>query len=471
LPNVDGHYPTIGVGPPSTTTLGEDLPALPGTAAAAARPALEGGDEIVQVGDAPVDNYAELRRQLALHPDKPLTITVLRRPPGARPAQDGEQGGGDAQDDVGKRVATEIAPQPMRRLGLVMEMGPVTAVQEGSPAEKAGIQAGDVLLTIDGHKPGDPMTLPQRLRGLAGQSVKLVLSRKGGELTREVTLRNADWFTEAYTPGSPVGVPSLGIAYSVLNRVAGVVPGSPAAEKSIGAGEVVAGAKLIPPDEEAIRTAGIEKEAALLDQGTVTIEFDDEQLNWPHMLAQLQARLPGTHVELTLRDEQDDQRTVTLEPADAEGWFYPLRGLLPETETFTRKAGSLRQAADWGYDETVDSLLLIYRTLEKLGSGQVSAKELVGPVGIIQLASRSAAQGTGELLIFLTILSANLAVLNFLPIPVLDGGHMVFLAYEGVRGKPPSENVFLALSYLGLIFILGLMIWVIGLDIGRLLGL
>jgi len=76
----------------------------------------------------------------------------------------------------------------------------------------------------------------------------------------------------------------------------------------------------------------------------------------------------------------------------------------------------------------------------------------------------------GELLVFLCILSANLAIINFLPIPVLDGGHMVFLAYEGIRGKPPSEGVFLALSYLGLIFILGLMIWVIGLDVGRLLG-
>jgi regulator of sigma E protease len=63
------------------------------------------------------------------------------------------------------------------------------------------------------------------------------------------------------------------------------------------------------------------------------------------------------------------------------------------------------------------------------------------------------------------MLSANLAVLNFLPIPVLDGGHMVFLAYEGIRRKPASEQVQLVLTYIGLVFILSLMIWVVGLDL------
>jgi regulator of sigma E protease len=64
------------------------------------------------------------------------------------------------------------------------------------------------------------------------------------------------------------------------------------------------------------------------------------------------------------------------------------------------------------------------------------------------------------------MLSANLAVVNFLPIPVLDGGHMVFLIYEGIMGKPPSERVFVLLSYLGLAFILTLMLFVLGLDFG-----
>ena len=67
---------------------------------------------------------------------------------------------------------------------------------------------------------------------------------------------------------------------------------------------------------------------------------------------------------------------------------------------------------------------------------------------------------------FLCLISANLAVVNMLPIPVLDGGHMIFLAYEGIRGKPPSEKVHVGLSYIGLILLLTLMVWVLGLDFG-----
>jgi regulator of sigma E protease len=57
-------------------------------------------------------------------------------------------------------------------------------------------------------------------------------------------------------------------------------------------------------------------------------------------------------------------------------------------------------------------------------------------------------------------------VINFLPIPVLDGGHMAFLIYEGIRRKPPSEAVYVGLSYLGLAIILAIMLWVFGLDLG-----
>ena len=73
--------------------------------------------------------------------------------------------------------------------------------------------------------------------------------------------------------------------------------------------------------------------------------------------------------------------------------------------------------------------------------------------------------GLGNLLAFLTLLSANLAVINFLPIPVLDGGHMVLLAYEGIRGKPADERVQEALTWIGLLLLLTLMIWAFGLDL------
>jgi regulator of sigma E protease len=65
----------------------------------------------------------------------------------------------------------------------------------------------------------------------------------------------------------------------------------------------------------------------------------------------------------------------------------------------------------------------------------------------------------------MTMLSANLAVLNLLPIPLLDGGHLVFLAYEGIRGKPANERFVVALHTVGFVFIVTLMLYVLALDL------
>ena len=108
---------------------------------------------------------------------------------------------------------------------------------------------------------------------------------------------------------------------------------------------------------------------------------------------------------------------------------------------------------------------MVFRFLQKLGT-QIPLTALGGPVTIAQAAGYSAFEGVGKLLVFLTMLSANLAVINFLPIPLLDGGHMVFLAYEGFRGRPASEKFVVALHTVGFVFIISLMLFVLGLDFG-----
>jgi regulator of sigma E protease len=128
------------------------------------------------------------------------------------------------------------------------------------------------------------------------------------------------------------------------------------------------------------------------------------------------------------------------------------------------------EAVRLGWRETTESVLQVYRFLQKLSVNQISPKALGGPATIAAVAGQSAQRGISELLIFLTMLSANLAVINFLPIPILDGGHMVFLIIEGVRGKPASERVFIAAQYAGLCLILSLMIFVLFLDANRVLG-
>ena len=103
-------------------------------------------------------------------------------------------------------------------------------------------------------------------------------------------------------------------------------------------------------------------------------------------------------------------------------------------------------------------------------SGQDSASELGGPILIGQLSGAAARMGFFAFLNFMAIISVNLAVLNLLPIPVLDGGHLLFLAIEGIRGREVSIEQRIRLTQVGMLFVFGLMVLAIANDIFRLVG-
>ena len=114
---------------------------------------------------------------------------------------------------------------------------------------------------------------------------------------------------------------------------------------------------------------------------------------------------------------------------------------------------------------------LIVVTLKGLITGRVSPRELGGPVLIGQISGQVAAQGLVPLLRFMALFSVNLAILNLLPIPVLDGGQLVFLAIEGVRGKPMPLALRLRFSHFGLVIRLGIMALALTNDLLRVFGL
>jgi regulator of sigma E protease len=130
------------------------------------------------------------------------------------------------------------------------------------------------------------------------------------------------------------------------------------------------------------------------------------------------------------------------------------------------------QAIWWGVRETRDQILNLYLTLKRVTVDRtVSPKNLTGPVGIFQFGTVVARNGPDWLIWFLAMISANLAVVNFLPVPILDGGHMVFLASEKITGRPPSPKVQTAALYAGLLLIVGLVLFVTYNDLQRLLFL
>jgi regulator of sigma E protease len=113
-------------------------------------------------------------------------------------------------------------------------------------------------------------------------------------------------------------------------------------------------------------------------------------------------------------------------------------------------------------------------TVDFLGgifTGRHSARNVGGPIMIGQMSGRFARAGIEAFLGFMAILSVNLAILNLLPIPVLDGGHLVFLGIEAVRGRALSFEQRMRLTQVGFVFIILLMAWAIGNDVLRAIGL
>ena len=98
-------------------------------------------------------------------------------------------------------------------------------------------------------------------------------------------------------------------------------------------------------------------------------------------------------------------------------------------------------------------------------TGKISATTMGGPLTIGNVAVSFAQENFGKFLAFLAFISVNLAIVNFLPIPVLDGGHAVFLIWEGVTGKPVNENTQFIASLAGFVLLISLMLFVFSLDI------
>tara|TARA_R110002111_G_scaffold256015_1_gene322675 strand:+ start:12761 stop:14770 length:2010 start_codon:yes stop_codon:yes gene_type:complete len=424
-----------------------------GTAAAKAEPGFLQGDTFKTIDGKPVKDYAQLQRTFAAKSNQTLKTGVNRK--GAPPTE---------------TVDITVGNNPFRTLGLWMDIGPIEAIQDGSPAARAGMKVGDKITHLDGKDVGktlNPLQLPNYFSDKAGETVQIVVKRQqDGAHPTEVSLNvvpldNPAWLEHPIYANTPLAVGSVGIAFHVIPTVLKVEEGSPAAEAGILPEERIKKIKImLPPNNTLAEWGGIPE---------VSYEFDDKNVNWANAFWEMQVR-PGWPVELTVsnkRQLRDVKMVPWVDPKQKVGeqWSLPVRGIKMEFLRETQKADSMGQALGMGVEYTTNSAKDIYLTLRSLFTGRVSPLELSGPIKIASVAYEVAHQGYSELLLFLGFLSVNLAVLNFLPIPVLDGGHMVFLCWEGITRKRPNEQVLAAATYVGMIFVLGLMLFVLYLDI------
>jgi regulator of sigma E protease len=138
--------------------------------------------------------------------------------------------------------------------------------------------------------------------------------------------------------------------------------------------------------------------------------------------------------------------------------------------TIRNSGGNPLVAIQMGVNETINLITLTYLTIDRVFRGSLGVDQLQGPVGIVHIGTRIANRGFTFLLFFLALISVNLAVVNFLPIPIVDGGLFLNLIYEKIKGRPPSPGFQNAAAILGLVLIGGVFIMVTYNDLVRLVG-
>ena len=449
----------IGVAMPNSVTLTQTDFAIPDSVAADVLTDEDAGATIVSFDGNEIDESkivpgTAFFDYLYTHPAKAIELT-LRRTDGT-------------SHDV------TLPPQMAKSLGLRHEIGPVSSLVDGGPADVAGIKAGDVITAVDGNEDIDAYSLATDYAG-ATSPVVFTVTRGDESLDIEIT---PGQMSQPLAPTHPmmndIGINVFGLAYRPKTTIASVASGNVTQEsgQSLQAGDRIKSVRLLMSKEDT---------PEYLDpRGTEELRKGRElsKLYSMNTLTQdLQAFPVGTEFEVHAIRGSDDQAgdgsedndkvvTATLKVIQDELPLFE-RGLnFPPSESI-RKAGSPGEAMALGLKEGKRRFQEVIRFLGMLPRGQVKLRHVGGPLAIVGIAKGEAEKGISRQLMFLTMLSMNLAILNFLPIPALDGGHMVFLAYELIAGKRANEALEFRLTVAGLLSLLALMVVVFANDVMR----
>jgi regulator of sigma E protease len=301
----------------------------------------------------------------------------------------------------------------------------VGSVEEGSPAAGAGLRVGDRIVSVDGRNVDTWNALSIEVVTKAGRELAMVVEREGGQ----VNLRMTPTAVMRYEIGD------IGIGPVVRPQVVGVNPGSPAERGGLRDGDVilaVAGERQLPEARvrERIRANGPVPLALTVERG-------------------------GSPVELSIVPEGDAGASligVFLSPGETR-----------------RIDPTVLEAFRMSAEQNWESTKLVGRTVQGLVTTETPVRQLMGPVAIAEMSGMAAERGWSDLFNLMAMISLQLGLLNLMPIPVLDGGHILILAVEGLARRDLSVKVKERALTVGAVAIVLLMVTVLFNDIARLL--
>lgn len=475
----------------------------------AKEPLLKAGDKIIAINDQPIESVNDFTSKMNRLGGAPYEITVERKKD--RKSEDVETVTATVpsylmiRNDVIPVTREEnMAQEPPNVLGFAPRVM-VDEVTKNRPAKEAGIKEEDVIVRAG---PIANPTTPEVFRVVAEsgmQPVPITVLRDGKEITFDVTPEPLDRI-------KPWGnkTPFIGISPHWLEQdrvvVAQVIPDSPADEAGVPRGATIVGAngKKISTWTDFINVlfakAGervvlqvdsggqqldipFEVPSSIVDQldlpldvkflainGGREIEIDGEKKTISSIgaiAAALRENI-GKEIEIIYADKNGMGKAQTARFTVTEDNWQPwqlqvnyrmplLLNVRPVLHKVDANGNPLRAIAMAG-KVTFQNILATYQSMRQVAKQKVSTDNVSGPVGIFSIAMKVSEHGFAELLWLLGFLSANLAVINFLPLPVMDGGLMAFLILEKIRGKPVTVktqmiSTMVGLAVIGLIFI------------------
>ncbi|HAV43127.1 TPA: RIP metalloprotease RseP [bacterium] len=291
-------------------------------------------------------------------------------------------------------------------IGVPMAVPPnlVGRVESGLLGEKAGIRVKDEIIEVSGKKIQYWDDLATTVDDNPSRILKIKVLRDGHET--ELIIEE----------DSEIKFEDLGLDYLILSQIGRIKPNYPAAKAGLKEGDIITSI-----------------------DGRSIITWDD--------LTEIVYQSSGMNLRVGVKRGSDE---FEVELVPVEDWIpktdgglekVGLIGISPPVMKIKIQKFPLLEAIPLGLGQALGSVKLTIYSLGMLLSGQASWREVTGPVGIARMAGEHAQRGLNSLLFFIAFLSINLGVLNLLPIPVVDGGNIVFCLIEGVRRKMVSLKI------------------------------
>ena len=209
-------------------------------------------------------------------------------------------------------------------------------------------------------------------------------------------------------------------------------------------------------------------QVAGLKQGDTIINIDGQDIKYWADIGKNISQHHGQHQLTILREGEYIDLSITPKFIKSEKRY--LLGISANTEAYETLSYPLAKGVDFAYRQTLHASQYILESLKRLVSGIIPMENLGGVIGIVDTTSKVSQMGLVALLMFTALISVNLGVINLLPIPALDGGHVMFHLYELIAKRPASDSVMIKLTLFGWAILLSLMLLGFYNDINRLFG-